>query len=262
MRAACRSFPSLELSPSWGHFNAWPLRPGQPLAIDTGTATIDEVLGEARRQGAIVVQSNHPFIPYGYLASLGAGVVPGGFNPAFDLAEINADVPYDTRCCRRSGGCGTRGIATTCRAARTCTTSGTTSPAASGPSLTSTARSRRRRYAEAVKNGHAYVSYGPLIEPAVMFGSELKVRPGAPFPLAFSAAVGDRAEAGQADRRGHRGVHAGLQRRAARSARRVQADGAGRTWYSIEVEDVAGLKAYSNPIWVDAVELPQFPARP
>ena len=88
--------PSLELSPSWGHFNAWPLRPGQKLAIDTATATIDEVLGEARRQGAIVVQSNHPFIPYGYLASLGAGLVPGGFNPAFDLAEINSDVPYDT----------------------------------------------------------------------------------------------------------------------------------------------------------------------
>ncbi len=36
--------PSLELSPSWGHFNAWPLRPGQKLEIDTATATIDEVL--------------------------------------------------------------------------------------------------------------------------------------------------------------------------------------------------------------------------
>ena len=32
--------------------------------------TIDQVLAEARRQGATVVQSNHPFIPYGYLASL------------------------------------------------------------------------------------------------------------------------------------------------------------------------------------------------
>ncbi|MCX7054765.1 MAG: CehA/McbA family metallohydrolase, partial [Proteobacteria bacterium] len=73
--------PSLELSPSWGHFNAWPLKPGQKLAIDTATATIDDVLGEARRQGALVVQSNHPFIPYGYLANLSAGLVPGGFNP-------------------------------------------------------------------------------------------------------------------------------------------------------------------------------------
>lgn len=46
---------SMELSASWGHFNAYPLIPGQKLAIDTGTATIDELLGEARRQGAMVV---------------------------------------------------------------------------------------------------------------------------------------------------------------------------------------------------------------
>ena len=38
--------PSLELSPSWGHFNVWPLRPNLQLAIDTATATIDEVLGK------------------------------------------------------------------------------------------------------------------------------------------------------------------------------------------------------------------------
>ena len=30
----------------------------------------------------------------------------------------------------------------------------------------------------------------------------------------------------------------------------------GRTWYSVEVEDAAGRKAYTNPIWVDVVELP------
>ncbi|MGL6224211.1 MAG: CehA/McbA family metallohydrolase, partial [Steroidobacteraceae bacterium] len=83
---------SVELSPSWGHFNAWPLRPqGLPVAIDTSKATVDEVLAEARRQGAVVVQANHPFIPYGYFSSVAAGVAPGGFNPAFDLMEINGD---------------------------------------------------------------------------------------------------------------------------------------------------------------------------
>ncbi len=38
-------------------------------------------------------------------------------------------------------------------------------------------------YAEAVKSGHAYASGCPSIEPSVMFGSELKVKPGVPFPL-------------------------------------------------------------------------------
>jgi len=73
--------PGIELSPSWGHFNAYPLTPGAQLAIDTSTATIDMILKEARRAGATVVQVNHPFNPYGYFASLKAGVAPGGFNP-------------------------------------------------------------------------------------------------------------------------------------------------------------------------------------
>jgi len=254
--------PSLELSPSWGHFNAWPLRPSQRLAIDTATATIDEVLGEARRQGAIVVQSNHPFIPYGYLASLGAGLVPGGFNPAFDLAEINSDVPYDTTVLGAlwllwneghryylSGGTDVHDVWNH-ESGRIRTFGHVDAP------LTPMS------YAEAVKNGHAYVSYGPLIEPAVMFGSELKVKPGVPFPLAFSlrsvtglkqvTLIGAGTVAfTQAFSDGPREAHVEFEPTAT-----------GHTWYSLEVEDVAGLKAYSNPIWVDAVELPRFPARP
>ena len=70
--------PGIELSASWGHFNAYPLLPGQQLNIDTGTATIDEIIKEGRRQGATVVQVNHPFIPYGYFTSVSAGVAPGG----------------------------------------------------------------------------------------------------------------------------------------------------------------------------------------
>ena len=254
--------PSLELSPSWGHFNAWPLRPNLQIAIDTATATIDEVLAEARRQGAIVVQSNHPFIPYGYLASLDAGLVPGGFNPAFDLAEINSDVPYDTvvlgslwRLWNKghryylSGGTDVHDVWNH-ESGRIRTfghVDGPLTPAS---------------YAEAVKSGHAYVTYGPLIEPSVMFGSELKVKPGVPFPLAFSL----RSVTGL---RQVKLIGAGTVAFAQvfsdgpREARVEFKPTASRhTWYSLEVEDVAGLKAYSNPIWIDAVELPESPTRP
>ena len=81
--------PSVELSPSWGHFNAYPLDLGKPLEIDITTATAREVFDEARRLGADAIQSNHPFIPYSYLANLEAGAVPGGFAPDFDLLEMN-----------------------------------------------------------------------------------------------------------------------------------------------------------------------------
>jgi hypothetical protein len=254
--------PSLELSPSWGHFNAWPLRPGQKLEIDTATATIDEVLGEARRQGAIVVQSNHPFIPYGYLASLGAGLVPGGFNPAFDLAEVNSDVPYDTAVLGAiwllwneghryylSGGTDVHDVWNheSGRIRTLGHVDGPLTPAS---------------YAETVKNGHAYVSYGPLIEPVVMFGSELKVKPGMPFPLAF----GLRSVTGlkQVTLIGAGKVAFTQVFNDGPSEARVEfkPTATGHTWYSLEVEDVAGLKAYSNPVWIDAVELPKFPTRP
>jgi Carboxypeptidase regulatory-like domain len=250
--------PSIELSPSWGHFNAWPLRPGQALQIDTATATIDEVLAEARRQGALVIQANHPFIPYGYFASLLANVVPGGFNPAFDLAEINGDVPYDEAVLQAiwqfwnaghryylSGGSDVHDVWNHVSG------SVRTYAHVAGP-LTPAS------YAQAVKDGHAYVTHGPLIQPAVPFGSDLKVIPGQPFSLAFTlqSATGLR----QA-----RLIGAGVE-----VATRAFADGPhevrvefplaaqSRTWYSIEVEDTAGNKAYSNPVWIDPVTLPAW----
>src|SRR6202020_1620294 len=47
--------PSLEISTSWAHFNAYPLRLGEPLAIDTSATDVHAVFAEARRLGAEVV---------------------------------------------------------------------------------------------------------------------------------------------------------------------------------------------------------------
>ncbi len=249
--------PAVELSPSWAHFNAWPLRPGQELAIDTGTATIDQVLAEARRQGALVVQANHPLIPYGYFASLRANVVPGGFNPAIDLAEINADVPYDDAVLQAmwafwneghryylSGGTDVHDVwnHVSGRVRVYAHVDGPLSPLS---------------YAAAVKAGHAYVSYGPLVYPAtVMFGDTLKVRPAADFGLAFElqSIAGLRSAkligAGRvvATRTFHGGppeARVEFERSAERS-----------TWYALEVEDVDGKRAFTNPVWIDVVTLP------
>jgi hypothetical protein len=249
--------PSLELSPSWGHFNAWPLRPGERLAIDTSTATVDQVLAEARRQGAIVVQSNHPFIPYGYFASLTAKVAPGGFNPAFDVLEINAERPADDDKVLQAlwtfwnsghryylgGGTDVHDV-WNFESGRTRTfahVEGNVTP---------------RALAEAVKDGHAYVSSGPLIFPAVMFGSELKLKPGARFALAFDL----RSISGlkQASLVGAGAVVATRSFQGSPRETRVEfpltADS--DAWYALQVEDTAGRKAYSNPIWIDVVEPP------
>jgi hypothetical protein len=247
--------PSVELSASWGHFNAYPLSLGQKLAIDTGTATIDEILAEGRRLGATVVQVNHPFIPYGYFTSVSAGVAPGGFNPAFDLIEINAAAPADDgkvlhtlwdywntgRHYYLSAGTDTHDVwRDESGAVRTF--------AHIDGAVTAKA------FAEALKKGHGYVTFGPLIYPSVMFGDELKVKPGASFTLSFDV----QAVAGvkQIELIGA-GVMAKTESFHAAS-QQVHVDFSlstpRRTWYSLTVEDNQGHKAYTDPIWVDTVE--------
>jgi hypothetical protein len=249
--------PSIELSASWGHFNAYPLLPGQQLAIDTGTATIDDIIKEGRRQGATVVQVNHPFIPYGYFTSVRAGVAPGGFNPSFDLIEINASAPDDDRKVLQtlwnfwnaghryylSAGTDTHDVwRDESGAVRTFAhIDGTVTAAA---------------FAQALKEGHAYVTSGPLIFPSVMFGDELKVKPGEPFALGFdlkSVAGLKRAEL--------IGGGAVLKTETfADAPHEVHVDfpltTRSATWYALIVSDSQGHKAYTDPIWVDAVERP------
>jgi hypothetical protein len=258
--------PSMELSASWGHFNAYPLLPGQPLAIDTGTATIDDIIREGRRQGATVVQVNHPFIPYGYFTSVKNGVAPGGFNPTFDLIEINAAAPDDDMKVLHtlwnfwnarhhyylSAGTDTHDVWRN--------ESGAVRAFAHIEGAVTAGA-----FARALKEGHAYVSFGPLIFPSVMFGDELKVKPDEAFALGFDL----KSVAGlkQAELIGGGVVQktetfAGAPQEAhvdfALTTRRA-------TWYELIVEDSQGRKAYTDPVWVDAVgaaELTENPKTP
>jgi hypothetical protein len=250
--------PSIELTQSWAHFNAWPLRVGERIRIDTSKATVDEVFAEARRLGAIVVQANHPFIPYGYLTSVSKGAAPGGFNPRFELLEVNwCCAEFDDEVLQElwrlwneghryylAGGSDVHDV-WNYESGHLRTFShvvGALTPEA---------------FAKAVKSGHAYVSYGPLIDPGLEFGSELKVTPGTRFVLPFTlrsvaglrrvALIGagknvDAREFPEAPRE----THVEFERAAD-----------GTRWYSIEVEDAAGRKAYSNPIWIEEVESPK-----
>jgi hypothetical protein len=248
---------SIEFSASWGHFNAYPLLPHQKLAIDTSTATIDAILNEARRQGARVVQVNHPFIPYGYFASLAAGVAPGGFNPGFDLIEINAEEHDDDEKVLHklwefwnaghhyylAAGTDTHDVWNE--------ESGRVRAFAHVDGKVSA-----QGFATALKDGHAYVTYGPLIFPAVMFGEELKVKPGAAFTLGFDL----KSVAGVKHAQLIGGGNVVGTKTFAQSPREVHIDFAltavSATWYALVVEDQGGRKAYSDPVWVDTVNYP------
>jgi hypothetical protein len=246
--------PAIELSASWGHFNAYPLRLGQKLAIDTATATIDDIIKEGRRQGATVVQVNHPFIPYGYFTSVSAGVAPGGFNPAFDLIEINAGEPADdVKVLKTLWDFWNAGHHYYLTAGTDTHDVWHRESGAVRAFAHIDGAVTARAFAQALKEGHGYVTFGPLIFPSVIFGDELKVKPGESFSLGF-------------DLKSVPGV------------KRVELIGSGavlktesfdrpppevhvdfplstdrRAWYSLTVEDDQGNKAYTDPIWVDPV---------
>ena len=263
--AQARNVPfiaGIELSPSWGHFNAYPLRPGVQLAIDTSTASISQVLAEARREGASVVQVNHPFIPYGYFASVASGVAPGGFDGGFDLVEINSTVPKDdAKVLARlwefwnegkhyylSAGSDTHDVWNEQSGlVRTYVHIDGTVTAES--------------FTAALKAGHAYVTYGPVIFPGVMFGSELRVTAGVPFTLGFE--VGSIAGLKEVQLIGDGRVRATRSLPAAplqvRTDFSLTASHTG--WYSLVVVDQAGRKAYSDPIWVTPVSVASTGAR-
>jgi hypothetical protein len=249
--------PSVEITTSWAHFNAYPLRLGEPLAIDTSRTDIGAVFAEARRLGATVVQINHPFIPYGYFASLDAGVAPGGWNPGFDLVEINAaNIGDDPKVLAKLAAFWNQGD-------RYYLTAGTDTHDVwnflsgqvrmfahlDGP-LTPAA------YAAALKAGHAYVSYGPLIFPDHMFGDDLKVIPAAPFTLGFELKAVDGLKS--ASLRGRDGVVETRDLAAVGRETHVAftLSTPASTWYALDVVDQAGHHAYSNPIWIDAATYP------
>jgi hypothetical protein len=253
--AAARAVPfiaGIELSPSWGHFNAYPLTPGATLAVDTSVASVEAILREARREGASVVQVNHPFVSYGYFASLEAGTAPGGFDPAFDLIEINSRAAADDqRVLARvwafwntgehyylSAGSDTHDVWND--------ESGLVRAYVHPDGPLST-----QSFVAALKAGHAYVTYGPLIFPSVVFGT--RVTSNAEKPLSATFAIASVAGLKQVQLIGGGAVQ--FVKTFPDAPREQQLSFTlppEHTWYALVVEDQRGRRAYTDPIWVSA----------
>jgi hypothetical protein len=82
--------PSIEISPSWAHFNIFGQPEGVEMTVNVGTATIQEIMADARKIGAKIFALNHPFDTYGYFQSRDTNKIPGGYVEGFDLVEQNA----------------------------------------------------------------------------------------------------------------------------------------------------------------------------
>lgn len=247
--------PGAELSPSWAHFNAYPIEPGRSVAIDTGQATVQEVFSEARRMGADIIEANHPYSAYGYFESHEKEVVPGGFDAGYDLVEIE---PYDLE---RNAKTLDRVWEMWNRGERKYLAAGSDAHdvwlQASGSARTYVHVSGElsvEKYAAGLKAGHAYASQGPLVFPEILFGSENQHRAGDKLVLRYTVQAVSGLRSVKLIERG-----AAVKTRTFQGESRpvdieFQSEPQADTWYSLVIEDRQGKFAYSNPIWVRITE--------
>ncbi len=243
---------SMEFSASWAHFNAYPLVPDGELKIDMGTASVDAIFAEARRLGASVIQVNHPYIPYGYFASAAAGTAPGGWNDGFDVAEINGATPGDDgKVLQKLWADWNAGVPHYLAGGTDLHDVWAHESGSTRTFVHLDGAPTAQSWAAALKAGRAYVSGGPLVFPDAVFGSRLFA------PAGKSLALGYTLQSGSGIRKVELvGDGVVVDSRAPADAPRALrvtfervAQKAG--WYALMVEDAAGRKAYTNPVWVD-----------
>ena len=257
--------PAIEVSPSWAHFNIYPVALGEQMQLDVGAATVDELFAESRRLGARIIAANHAYIPYGYFYSLDRDLVPGGFNPHYDLIEINGASSKGNRekCLAKAMGYWNQGL-------KYYLVAGTDvhdvwgDPTGNIRTYVHLAGGfSMDAYLDGLQAGRSFVSFGPLVYPAGGFdyGDELLVEAGETLDLDFLArAVNDLKK-----------VVLYCNGEPVREVTAFDAPDKSRlhfsiapdtnAWYSLMVEDGLERTALTNPIWVKVVEYTKTPEK-
>ncbi|MEX2639933.1 MAG: CehA/McbA family metallohydrolase [Balneolales bacterium] len=263
--ASLRDIPfiaSMEISPSWGHFNVFPLDAGGTPEVDPSSATAGEIFDAARRAGARVISVNHPYIPYGYFHNLDNGSATGGFDPGFNLVEMNYG-RTDARDLERMYAFWDEGLGIYLTAGSDThdVWEGTTGgmrmyvhipgePTVEG-------------FVSRIKSGHAYATSGPLIEPGHLFGSQIRFTPGQQLRLPFRLMSVNKLHSARLISSGGEVLQSvDLQQAGTLTDVIFTVRPQDNSWYSITVEDQAGEYAYSNPIWAVPAEYQEITPNP
>jgi hypothetical protein len=247
--------PSIEISPSWGHFNVFPIDVGAQLTVDPGVDDIHNIIKDARRMGAIVVATNHPYIPYGYLSSLKENTAPGGFNPNIELIEINSEVNYK-QAVEKARQLWSEDLPYYYTAGSDTHDVWNETSGHNRMFVYTASKPDAKTFAHAMKNGRSYASFGPVIYPKnVMFGDTLKLAENQRQSIHFDLLSVNGLKSVQLI--GNDGVisdQAILGESASVIFDVPQKSG----WVSLVVEDSKGQKAFSNPIWIKMVDKALF----
>ena len=244
--------PGTELSPSYGHFNAYPVNDEEAVTIDTGMASVQEIFAEARRMGADLVAVNHPYSDYGYFESLDKGTASGGFDDGFDLIEVEIS-EYNERIektMQRAWGLWNEGQRKYLAAGSDAHDVWTEVSGAARSFVYVEGDLTVEKFIASLKAGHSYASQGPLVFPELIFGSDVSQAVGATLDLKYSVQAVTGLKSVSLIERGvvidSRQMTGGDEEVQVDFSVNPDAD----TWFSLVVEDIDGKIAYTNPVWV------------
>ncbi len=259
-KAGKKIIPSIEISPSWGHFNAYPLAADETWDLNSGTATVEEIFEYARSKGATIIQQNHPFIPYGYYKNIKDETISGKYRAGFDLVELNSDAEYENAWQLAmsywnqgdkyylSAGTDVHDVWSR--------KSGEIRMFAYTPGSRDV-----NAFAASLKNGESYASFGPMIIPHnFMFGDEVMLAADESATLRFEL----KAVNGLKKVLLYQGGQVVKTREFENSPLTakvgfdlpVNSNG----WAALVVEDIEGRMAYSNPVWINTTSNPTLPS--
>jgi hypothetical protein len=216
---------------------------------------IHTIIKDARRMGATAVASNHPYISYGYLSSLEKNTVPGGFNPTIDLIEINSEVNY-MQAVEKARQLWSEDLPYYYTAGSDTHDVWNETSGHNRMFVYTASKPDAKAFTQALKNGHSYVSFGPVIYPInIMFGDTLKLAESQSQSIRFDLLSVNGLKSVQLI------GNDGLISEQTLSGDEVsvvfdvpQQSG----WVSLVVEDTEANKAFSNPIWLKMVDKTQF----
>ncbi|WP_028575538.1 CehA/McbA family metallohydrolase [Desulfonatronovibrio hydrogenovorans] len=260
--AQSRDVPSIsgiEVSPNWGHINVLPIPlGGQDVFIDP-SAKVSEIFAKARELDALIMIA-HPYITYGYFHSLDQGMAPGGWDPDFDLIEINGAIADrdNYKALQRTWDFWTNNE-------RYYLAGGSDVHDVwlypSG-NIRTIARVNGQfsleKFYESLKKGRSYASYGPIIYPEYDFGSTVQLSSDTfdfrfealsvnGLKKAFVVSSGSSInEDGEIEGAVYKQDLDGAGQKIVSAALTPEND----TWYALVVEDKQGNLAMTNPVWV------------
>ncbi len=240
--------PATELSPSWAHFNAYPLDDGKTVDIDTGQASVQEIFAAARDMGADIVAVNHPYSEYGYFESLEKELVPGGYDAGFDLVEITSG--DNSKTISRVWRMWNEDKKAYLAAGSDVHDVWIEESGAARSYVWIDGELSIDKFVAALKSGHGYATQGPLVIPDILFGSEIRNPPGDTLALGYSVMAVSGLRTVQLIEGGEEFASRAFDGETdfVRVSFSVKPDS--KTWYSLVIEDEHGKFAYTNPIWV------------